>query len=173
MRLFSFLLLSACVGLLAADPEVVYLWPHGAPGSEGRTADEVTRLAPPNNERVVSGVHKPSITVYLPARAQATGAGVVIAPGGGHRELWTDHEGHNVAKWLAERGVAAFVLSTGSPARRSPRTRSKAPHSLTPTQALTVVRKHAAEWGLQPEKIGVMGFSAGGELGRLSGSPYD
>ncbi|MBM3813465.1 MAG: hypothetical protein FJW20_17725 [Acidimicrobiia bacterium] len=79
------------------------LWPNGAPGSDGKTAPEAVRLTP-TGERVVSSVHSPSLTPYLPANPG--GAAVIIAPGGGHRELWTDHEGHNAAKWLSSRGIA-------------------------------------------------------------------
>ena len=95
--------------LRAPDPPVLILWPQGAPGSEGKTAEESVRIAPAG-DRVVSNVHKPSLTVYLPPQDRATGAAVIIAPGGGHREIWSDHEGHNIAKQLAERGVSGFVL---------------------------------------------------------------
>lgn len=160
-------LMAASCGL-AAEPEVVAIWPGGAPGSEGKAGDEAVRIAPPNGERVVSGVHKPSITVYLPAHSVRTGAGVVIAPGGGHRELWTDHEGHNIAKWLSERGVAAFVLKYRL-ARETGSAYTIEGSALADTQqAIRVVRQRAGEWGLQPDRIGVMGFSAGGELAALA-----
>ena len=88
---------------------VVPLWPNGAPGSEGKTAAESVRIAAPGGDHVVSSVHNPSITVYLP-KSNASGAAVVIAPGGGHSELWVDHEGYNVAEWLSDHGVAGLVL---------------------------------------------------------------
>src|SRR5271168_3869857 len=91
------------------EHEAILLWPNGAPGSEGKTAPESVRLTP-EGEHVISSVHRPSITPYLPAKQKATGAAVVIAPGGGQAELWMDHEGYNVARWLSERGVAAFIL---------------------------------------------------------------
>jgi endo-1,4-beta-xylanase len=170
-------LLSIIVGVIAvasvttaatADPEVIHIWPNGAPGSEGKTADEVTRIAQPNGDRVVSGVHKPSVTVYLPAAGTRSGASVVIAPGGGHRELWTDHEGHNVAKWLSEHGVAAFVLKYRL-AREKDSTYTIEGASLADTQqAIRVVKQRAAAWGLNPDRVGVMGFSAGGELAALA-----
>ena len=153
---------------LAADPPVVYLWPAGAPGSEGKTAEETTRVAQPNGDRIVSNVHKPSITVYLPTNGAKNTAGVIIAPGGGHRELWSDHEGHNIAKWLSERGVASFVLKYRL-AREKESTYEIEGESLNDTlRAIRVVKSRAAEWGIDPNKVGVMGFSAGGELAALA-----
>jgi acetyl esterase/lipase len=150
---------------------VVPLWPNGAPGSEGKTAAESTRIAPPGGDHVVSSVHNPSITVYLP-KANASGAAVVIAPGGGHSELWVDHEGYNVAEWLSDHGVAAFVLKYRL-AREKGSTYTVEGDALADTQrALRVVRSRAAEWQIDPERIGVMGFSAGGELAALAGSRY-
>jgi endo-1,4-beta-xylanase len=150
--------------------QVVVLWPNGAPGSEGKTAPESVRTVPAG-DRVVSSVHKPLITAYLPSAPN--GASVVIAPGGGHRELWADHEGHNVAKWLSERGVAGFVLHYRL-AREKDSTYTIEGHALADTQrAIQVVRNRAAEWKLDPDRIGVMGFSAGGELAALAATRYD
>jgi endo-1,4-beta-xylanase len=152
----------------AAEPDVVLLWPDGAPGSQGKTGQESTRIAQPNGDRVVSNVHKPSITVYLPAGGVKDAPGVVIAPGGGHRELWTDHEGHNVAKWLSEHGVAGFVLKYRL-AREKDSTYTIEGASLDDTlRAIRVVRSRAQQWGLNADRIGVMGFSAGGELAALA-----
>jgi len=116
-------------------------------------------------------VHKPSIQAYLPATPN--GASVVIAPGGGHRELWADHEGHHLARWLSEHGVAAFVLHYRL-AREKESGYTIEGHALADTQrAIRVVRSRSAEWKLDPERIGVMGFSAGGELAALAGTRYE
>ncbi|MBL8220540.1 MAG: alpha/beta hydrolase [Bryobacterales bacterium] len=168
MTPFSFVLLPAL--LMGADPQVVLLWPQGAPGSEGKTAEESVRVAPAG-DRVVSNVHKPSLTVYLPV--QSTGAAVIIAPGGGHREIWSDHEGHNIARWLSERGVAGFVLKYRL-AREKGSTYTVEGHAFADTlRALRLVRARAAEFRVDAQRIGVMGFSAGGELAALAGSRYD
>jgi acetyl esterase/lipase len=172
MRLASLTLLTACT-LLAADPPVVLLWPSGAPGSQGKTAEETVRVAQPNGDHVVASVHKPSLTVYLPAKDKATGAAVVIAPGGGHNSLWMDHEGYNIASFLAERGVAGFVLKYRL-AREQGSTYTIEGTSLADTQrAIRLVRSRAAEWGVNPDRVGVMGFSAGGELAALAATRFE
>ena len=112
--LFAFL---ACA--VAAEPPAILLWPNGAPdaeknsaaskASESKSQEESVRVNE-NGEHIVSGIHHPSITPYLPAKSMSTGAAVIVTPGGGYRELWMDHEGYRVAKWLSDRGVAAFVL---------------------------------------------------------------
>jgi acetyl esterase/lipase len=108
--LLALLLLPATV-IAADDSKEIPLWPNGAPGAHSNGGEEKVRTTK-DGEHVVSNVHKPSITPYLPPKdkAKATGTAVIVAPGGGHRELWVDHEGHNVARWLSSRGIAAFVL---------------------------------------------------------------
>jgi acetyl esterase/lipase len=160
------------IGMYAAEPQVVPLWPIGAPGSEGKTAEEAVRIAP-GGDHVVSSVHRPSLTAYLPLKETATGAAVVIAPGGGHSELWMDHEGYNVAKWLSEHGVAAFVLKYRL-AREKGSNYTIEGHAFADMQrAIRMVRNRAGVWGIDPLRIGVMGFSAGGELAALAATRYD
>jgi endo-1,4-beta-xylanase len=152
-------------------PEIL-LWPNGAPGSEGKTGDEKVRIAE-RGERVLSNIHKPSLTPYLPPADKATGCAVIVAPGGGHRELWSDHEGHNVARWLSERGIAAFVLKYRL-ARETNSTYTVDDHALADIQrALRLVRSRAADWRIATNRIGVMGFSAGGEVAFLSAQRFD
>jgi endo-1,4-beta-xylanase len=131
-------------------------------------APEHVRLSP-DGEHIVSGIRDPSIIPYLPAPGHATGAAVVVAPGGGHKELWMDHEGYRVGKWLSEHGIAAFVLKY----RLSKEDNS--PYSLEGDslgdiqRAIRVVRSRSAEWKVNPDVVGVIGFSAGGELAALAG----
>jgi acetyl esterase/lipase len=162
---------------VAAEPQTILLWPDGAPGSErknsaGKIPEEVVRVNE-NGEHIVSGIHHPSITAYLPAKDKSTGAAIVIAPGGGHRELWMDHEGYNVAKWLSDHGVAAFVLKYRL--AREPGSTYTVEGSALPDikRAIRLVRSRALQWGLDPERIGVMGFSAGGELTALAATRVD
>jgi endo-1,4-beta-xylanase len=112
MRATTICVFLALSGLaLSADRPEVPLWAGGAPGSEGKTAKEVVEA--PNKDHgylKVTGVHNPSITVFLPPRETATGAAMVIAPGGGHQFLNFDQEGTNVAAYLNSIGVAGFVL---------------------------------------------------------------
>jgi acetyl esterase/lipase len=170
LRTFAALLLP--VAILAAEPKEILLWPNGASGSEGKTGDEVVRIAD-GGDHVVSNIHKPSITPYLPSPDKATGCAVIVAPGGGHRELWIDHEGYNVAWWLNEHGIAAFVLKYRL-ARETNSTYTVDGHALADMQrALRLVRSRAREWGIQTNRIGVMGFSAGGEVAFLSAQRFD
>ena len=97
-----------CPNSAKAQPTAILLWPNGAPGTDGLNGAETVRVTP-EGDHVISGIRQPSITPYLPASNSATGVAVVIAPGGGHSELWIDHEGYAVADWLSRHGVAAFV----------------------------------------------------------------
>lgn len=155
-----------------AEPDQILLWPRGAPGSEGKSGDEQTRTTP-QGDHVISGVHHPAIIPYLPDPATSTGAAVVVIPGGGHSEIWIDHEGYNVAHWLRDHGVAAFVLKYRL-AREKGSTYTVEGDELADTQrAIRLVRSRAAAWHIAPDRIGVIGFSAGGELSALAGTHFD
>lgn len=148
----------------AADrPAEIPLWPAGAPGSEGKPATEVVTTSA-SGELSVSGIHNPSITPYLPAKDKATGVGILVIPGGGHRVLAITHEGYNVAEWLRDHGIAAFVLKHRL-AREANSTYKIEVESLADTiRAMRLIRSRAAEWGVDPGRVGAIGFSAGGEL---------
>ncbi|MDQ6708583.1 MAG: alpha/beta hydrolase, partial [Acidobacteriota bacterium] len=121
----------------------------------------------------VSNIHNPSLLVYLPPKDKATGAAMIIAPGGGHRFLSIDTEGTNVAEWLNSIGVAAFVLKyrlareEGSPYKVDVDALADA------QRAIRMVRARNPEWNVNPSKIGIMGFSAGGEIAALASTHYD
>jgi len=111
----------------------------------------------------ISKVTDPSLTVYVPAKGKANGTGVIICPGGGYGILAFNHEGTNVAKKFAEMGVTAFVLKYRLPSDLIMEDKSMGPLQ-DALQAMYLVRKNANVWGLNSDKIGVMGFSAGGHL---------
>lgn len=146
----------------ADEPQQIPLWPNGAPGFEGRR-DEPERA----QDYWVRNINNPSITVFLPPREKANGAAVLICPGGGFRELVYKAEGVEPAKFFNDLGVAAFVLKY-----RLPR-ETNSPYSLQihPRQdgqrAMRLIRSRAADWNLDPQRIGVIGFSAGGEVEAL------
>jgi acetyl esterase/lipase len=127
------------------------LWPDGAPGAQG-------------NE----DVDKPSLTVFLPTKLNATRTGVVVAPGGGYTHLSMEKEGFAVARWLNERGVAAFVLQY----RLGPKYHH--PVEIGDAQrAMRMVRAHVEEWGVATDHVGMWGFSAGGHLTATAGTHFD
>ena len=162
----------ALSGTSFAQHQPILLWLNGAPGSEGKTAPEAVEVTP-DGEHSVSGVHHPSITPYLPAKGTANGAAVIIAPGGGHYKLSIDHEGYDVARWMSAHGVAAFVLKYRL-ARETGSTYTVEGDELADIQrALRTVRNRSSEWGVDPKRIGVMGFSAGGELALLASTRSD
>ena len=105
-----FVAVAMCSLMAAAEPPEIPLWVNGAPGSEGKVSKEKVELLGASKERRVSDVVNPTIAVYVPEKSIATGAAVIVAPGGGHRFHTFDNEGHNVAKWLASVGVVGVVL---------------------------------------------------------------
>src|ERR1044071_6122692 len=159
----AFTILLAC----SADAQVVNIWPGVAPGSESWTQKERTVDNTPIGT-VIFNVVTPTLTAYLPERTKATGTGVIIAPGGAFVALAIGLEGNSVARWLQEKGIAAFVLKYRIVEKRQ----EGIPTGMNMDevgkygiadgiQALKVVRQHAAEWGLSPDRVGFMGFSAG------------
>lgn len=166
-----------CVALCAAERgEAVKLWPQGAPGSpagakEVFTMSKVEKYAQwPGNYTVT---HDPAIHVFLPPKAKATGMGIVVAPGGGHRQLVIDKEGWEIADWLNAHGIAAFVLKYRL--AKAPDVKYTLAEDVyaDAARAMRVVRSRAAEWGLDTARIGFMGFSAGGEVAGMIGTKFD
>ena len=156
----------------AAEPEAIPLWASGAPGSEARKSEaEKADIGP--GKCNVSNVHNPSITPYLPAADKATGTAIIIAPGGGHKVLCLGHEGNSLGEWFAEHGIAAFVLKYRL-AREPDSTYTVDDHAMADTRrAIRMVRSRAAEWQIDPKRIGILGFSAGGELAALAAMKSD
>jgi acetyl esterase/lipase len=154
-----YIVLVPAAALSQSAHEEIPLWPGGAPGFEARRNE-----APIAKDYWISNIHNPSITVYLPPKDKATGAAVVICPGGGHRQLVFNAEGDEPARYLNSIGVAAFVLKyrlarePGSPYSIEKHARQDG------QRAMRLVRSRAKEWGIDTNRIGIMGFSAGGEV---------
>jgi acetyl esterase/lipase len=155
--------------------EEIRLWANGAPGSEGETAPEVSKPNKDNPKLPLqfSVVHYPSIYVFLPPKEKANGMAVVVAPGGGHSQVVIDHEGWQIADWLNKNGIAAFVLKYRL--ARAPGSKYTVEGNALPdsARAMRMVRSRASEWGVDPARIGFMGFSAGGELAALMETRFD
>src|SRR5947209_10535510 len=138
----------------AAEPKAEPLWPNGAPGAVAQDED------------------RPNLTAFLPAPENATGTAVVVCPGGGYAGLADGHEGRDVAKWLNDRGVAAFMLryriaKGGRPTPLHPLPLQDA------QRAIRTVRSRAKEYGIDPKRIGIWGFSAGGHLASTAATHFD
>src|SRR2546423_9569580 len=178
IRTLSILLWLALIGLLqAADaPQVIYLWPAGSPRLKGADEKEIT---PPENvkpgDRInsIKNVHNPSIAVYLPPAEKAVGTAVIIAPGGGHRQLVIGSEGTDIAKWLNDLGVAAFVLKYRLAFTPNYQYTVEGEALADTQRAIRIVPARASEWGVKPDRIGLLGFSAGGALAALADIRFD
>ena len=138
----------------AAEPKVELLWPDGAPGVKGNAEGD-----------------KPTLTIYLPPKEKATGAAVVICPGGGYGHLAMDHEGHQIGQWLNSFGVAGFIVAYRH-SRSGAGYRHPAPIQ-DAQRAIKTVRSRAKEWGVNPGRIGILGFSAGGHLASTAATHFD
>lgn len=161
-RIGAFLLLIASAAMaqstMPSEHEVIHLWPNGAPGFESRR-DEPEQA----QSYWVRHVNNPSLTVFLPDKDKACGAAIVVLPGGGHRELVFNAEGRDPAIFLSKLGITAFALKyrLGREAG-SPYTVDNAREDAV--RAMRLVRSRAAQWNVDPNRIGILGFSAGGEL---------
>jgi endo-1,4-beta-xylanase len=173
------LISSAPLALFAADQpssahSVVPLWPAGAPGSAARMNEPEK-----TNGSNVFNIHQPSLTVYLPPKEKSTGCAVIVAPGGGHARLAIQHEGYAVADWLANHGVAAFVLKYRLAKDEATPAGAEQPYTIDRDElgdaqrALRLVRHRATEWGVDPKRVGIIGFSAGGEVSLLAATRGD
>ncbi|HPD45420.1 MAG TPA: alpha/beta hydrolase [Anaerohalosphaeraceae bacterium] len=135
------------------EARVELLWPNGAPQAKGDADGD-----------------RPSITIYLPPKEKATGAAVVICPGGGYGHLAIDHEGHQIARWLNSFGVAGFILKYRH--RNSGAGYGHPVPLMDAQRAISMVRARAAEFEVDPARIGILGFSAGGHLASTAATHF-
>lgn len=207
-QLGIFLLLVASPYILTAQNITIPIWGEPSPGTEeSQQKEKVTVIF--GGQTVVRNVTHPTITVFLPEKDKATGMGIIVCPGGGFRFLSWENEGTLVAKWLADQGIAAFVLkyrliytgeteadfqnaladlfrriSATSSRNKENRADKSSPVDTLMTaviplavedgkQAIRYIRNHAGQWTLKPDKIGIMGFSAGGMVTLGVAQQYD
>jgi acetyl esterase/lipase len=169
---------------IAADsPQVVELWPGKVPDEPGTIGPEKVRLSKPVDRkqvevmeptRLVTNVTKPTITIFRPAKDKDTGTAVIICPGGGYWDLYWQLEGEEVAAWLNSLGVTGVILKYRVPRRPDEPKGEPARRPLQDAQrAVSLVRSKAKEWGINPERIGMVGFSAGGHLAIATSTSFN
>jgi len=168
-KIFFALFLCLAVGLLQSQNFILPLWEGDPPNY--RESGEIMKSDTTNIVRL-SLVQHPDIAVFLPSKSNATGEAVVICPGGGYHILAYDWEGSDIARWLSSRGIAAMVLKYRLPVSKSNIIPHKSP-LMDAQRAFRMVRYHAGSWNIDPGKIGIMGFSAGGHLASTLSTHFD
>ncbi len=152
VMIVGFVVLAGTTGSLSAEPVSELLWPKGAPGALGERPED-----------------KPQLIIYLPDPAKSVGTGVCICPGGAYRVLAMDHEGHQIARWFNSLGVAAFIVDY----RHRGKGYGHPAPMLDAQRAIRLVRSRAEQYRIHPNRIGVMGFSAGGHLASTVATHFD
>lgn len=170
--IYIFVIIQLCIMELTAQTNTIKLWQGDIPGAK-KSADYIEKTTGGNGEIVRIGkISAPELTVYLPKPEIATGSAVLIIPGGGYSIVAIDHEGFEVAKWLNTLGIAGIVLKYRLPSDVIMDNKSIGPLQ-DAQEAMRVIRRNAEKWNLKTNKIGVIGFSAGGHLASTLSTHYD
>jgi len=156
---------------LIGQPKVLKLWPDGIPGSKNDPAYVENIVTTDGRVTRATNVVTPDLTVFLPDPAKANGAAVLICPGGGYGTLAFDHEGNAIARWLNDNGIAGIILKYRLPSDRIMTDKTIGPLQ-DAQEAMRVIRRNAAGWKIDPKKVGVIGFSAGGHLASTISTHY-
>lgn len=169
---YSTLILCFAATMLHAQDKLVPIWPNGIPGAitnpnyiENATFDEL------NTIQGLNKISQPDLTVFLADSITANGTSVIICPGGGYSHLAINKEGYKVAEWLNTLGISAFVLKYRMPTNETMENKTVGPLQ-DAQEAVRIVRRNAEQWNLNPNKIGVLGFSAGGHLASTIATHY-
>lgn len=168
-KLFVFIVLSAMISAALAQDQVLPLW-EGDPPNFKETGE--VAIWDTSDIVRVRNVQKPDIAIFLPSKKNATGEAIVVCPGGGYGILAYDWEGIDIARWLNSEGIAAFVLKYRLPGSSSNIVPHKSP-LMDAQRAMRLVRFNAEKWNVDPEKVGIMGFSAGGHLASTLSTHFD
>jgi len=165
------------------DPQVVALWPGGVPDESGDIGAEHSLMSPKLDRtqvevteptRMITAVSKPTITIYRPAKDKETGSAMLICPGGGYWNLYWQLEGEEVAAWLNSFGVTGIILKYRVPRRPDEPQGEPARRPLQDAQrAISLIRSRARNWGIDPRRIGIVGFSAGGHLAIATATNFE
>ena len=161
----------------AAEPLVIDLWPGKTPGDIGIPGREYARIHPSvfvGLTKLITNVTRPTLTVYLAAKEKNTGTAMLICPGGGYYDLYWELEGEEVAAWLNSLGITGVILKYRVPRRAGDVKGEPASGPLLDAQrAVSIVRSRAREWGIDPQRIGMVGFSAGGHLALATATRFE
>ncbi len=170
-------------GVGAEKPLVVEVWPGTPPEEPGTIGEEKVRMSPKldhkqvevmESTKLVTNVTKPTLTIYRPPKDKNTGTAVLICPGGGYWDLYWQLEGEEVATWLNSIGATGIILKYRVPRRPDEIKGEPARRPLQDAQrAVRLVRSKAREWGIQPQQIGMVGFSAGGHLAIATATSFE
>jgi acetyl esterase/lipase len=175
--LYAFSMLIPSPSAAAEEQTVLRVWPGATAGDFGTIGPERVRApseAPTKDAKWITNVKDPTITVFRAVAEKNTGVAVIVCPGGGYWNLAWDLEGEEVAKWFNDAGVNSVVLKYRVPRRSGQPERLPAPGPLLDAQrTVSLVRSHASEWGIDPQKIGIIGFSAGGHLAVSTATHFD
>lgn len=170
------LLVLLAVAPLAKAQTVLPLWPAGSPTLQGANEKELTNPADPKpGQRInsIKNVHNPTIEVRLALKEKANGTVIIVAPGGGHSQLVWGSEGTDIATWLNSIGITAVILKYRLAQTPGYKYTVEGEALQDSQRAIRLVRAHAAEWGVKPDRVGFLGFSAGGALAALADIRFD
>jgi acetyl esterase/lipase len=180
VALFSLVLICPAT---TADPLIVDVWPGRAPDETGDIGPEKVLMSPASGRtdievaeptRMITNVSKPTLTIYRPPKDRDTGTAMLICPGGGYWNLYWQLEGEEVATWLNSVGITGIILKYRVPRHPDEIKGEPARRPLQDAQrAVSLVRSRAAEWGIHPDRIGIVGFSAGGHLAIATATNFD
>lgn len=160
-----------CFVLISVSQTVIPLYADSIPNSKA-VPDEEKQDVNANGRVSITRVSRPALTIYLPPKEKANGAAIIVVPGGGYRAEAATHEGSDVAKRFNEMGVAAFVLKYRLPSDETMINKEIGPIQ-DAQRAIQIVREKAKEWGIDKDRVGIIGFSAGGHLASTAGTHFN